>query len=67
MGGADAIADKLVAEGKAKPCIITTSDLKFMHQGPQAPDFKVLTLRADDYQTWAQRRRALVKLLLNAK
>ena len=67
VGGADAIADKLVAEGKAKPCIITTSDLKFMHQGPQAPDFKVLTLRADDYQTWAQRRRALVKLLLNAK
>ena len=68
VGGADAIADKLVADGKTKPCVITTSDLKFMHQGPQAPDFKVLTLRADDYQTWAQRRRALVKLLLsNAK
>ena len=68
VGGADAIADKLVADGKTKPCVITTSDMKFMQQGPQAPDFKVLTLRADDYQTWAQRRHALVKLLLsNAK
>jgi hypothetical protein len=31
---------------------------------PQMPGFKVRTLRADDYPTWSQRRRALAKLLL---
>ena len=67
-GGADAIVDRLVADGKTKPCILTTSSLDFMQgQGQgmgQMPGFRVRTLRADDYPTWSQRRRALVKLLL---
>ena len=65
VGGADAIADRLLADGKTKPCVITTSTLDFMNQGGmQMPGFKVRTLRADDYPTWAQRRRALFKLLV---
>jgi len=64
-GGADAIADRLIADGKTKPCIITTSTLEFMKQGPQMPGFNVKTLRADDYPTWSQRRRALFKLLIS--
>ena len=65
VGGANAIADRLVADGNAKPCIITTSNLDFMPRGPQRPDFKVLTLRADDYSNWSQRRHALFKLLVS--
>ena len=67
VGGADAIADRLVADGKTKPCVITTSTLEFMGQSgmPQMPGFNVRTLRADDFQTWPQRRRALFKLLLD--
>ena len=67
IGGADAIADRLVSEGKTKPCIITTSTLEFMNQSgaPQMPGFKVNTLRADDYPTWSHRRRALFKLLID--
>ena len=66
LGGADAIADRLVADGKTKPCVITTSNLEFMQQSnmPQMPGFKVRTLRADDYPTWPQRRRALFRLLI---
>ena len=67
LGGADAIADKMVADGKAKPCIITTSTMDFMQQGPQMPGFKIHTLRADDYPSWSQRKRALVKLLIEIK
>ena len=65
VGGADAITDRLLADGKTKPCILTTSRLEFMNRGPQAPQFKVHTLRASDYPTWAQRRRALFQLLLS--
>ena len=67
VGGADAIVDRLVATGKTKPCILTTSSMDFMQQGngmPQIPDFKPRVLRADDYPTWPQRRRALIQLLL---
>ena len=66
VGGADAIADRLFADGKTKPCVITTSTLSFMQQGgmPPMPGFSPKVLRADDYPTWAQRRRALIKLLL---
>ncbi|MBR4387846.1 MAG: hypothetical protein IKT00_01545 [Prevotella sp.] len=68
VGGADAITDKMVADGKAKPCIITTSPLNFGQQGgQQMPGFKTYTLRADDYPTWSHRRRALVKLLIDIK
>ena len=65
IGGADAIADRLIADKKTKPCILTTSSLEFMQGGQQMPGFKVRTLRADDYPTWTQRRRALVKMLLD--
>ena len=65
VGGADAITDRLLADGKTKPCILTTSRLEFMNRGPQAPQFKVHTLRASDYPTWAQRRRALFQLLIS--
>ena len=69
VGGADAIADRLYADGKTKPCIITTSALEFMQQGgggmPQMSGFSPKVLRADDYPTWTQRRMALVKLLLD--
>ena len=64
VGGADAIVDRLMAEGKTKPCIVTTSTLDFMQGMPQMPGFKIRTLRADDYPTWTQRRRALVRILL---
>jgi len=66
VGGADAIVDRLLADGKTKPCILTTSSLDFMQNSgmPQMPGFKVRTLRADDYPTWSQRRRALAKMLL---
>ena len=65
VGGADAIADRMIADGKTKPCVMTTSTIGFMQQGPPMPNFKVHTLRADDYPTWSLRRRALIKLLLN--
>ena len=67
VGGADGIADRLLADGKTRPCIITTSALEFMQGMTQMPGFSmnVKTLRADDYRTWSERRRALVKLLLN--
>jgi hypothetical protein len=68
LGGADAITDRLIAEGKTKPCIITTSSMDFMGGGGggmQMPGFSINTLKADDYPTWTQRRRALVKLLLD--
>lgn len=69
VGGADAIADRLLADGKTKSCIITTSALEFMQQGgggmPQMRGFEPKVLRADDYPTWTQRRMALVKLLLD--
>lgn len=66
VGGADAIADRLLADGKTKPCVITTSNLEFMQQAnmPQMPGFRVRTLKADDYPTWPQRRRALFRLLI---
>ena len=66
VGGAAAIVDRLLADGNTKPCILTTSNLEFMQgQGmPQMPGFRVRTLRADDYPTWSQRRRALFKLLI---
>ena len=65
VGGADAIADRLLADGNTRPCVITTSTLDFMQQSPmQQSAMKPHVLRADDYPTWAQRRRALVRLLV---
>jgi hypothetical protein len=57
LGGADAIADRLIADGNAKPCIITTSSMDFMGGGGgggmRMPGFSVNTLKADDYPTWS--------------
>lgn len=52
-GGADAIADLQMAQGKARPCILTTSrSISTSH-----------VLRADDYKTWEERRQALISML----
>ncbi|MBR6997226.1 MAG: hypothetical protein IKI19_00280, partial [Prevotella sp.] len=71
VGGADAIVDRMLADGLTKPCIITTSSMDFMQQGgmPQMPGFSmnIRKLNADDYPTWSQRRRALIKLLSDIK
>ena len=70
VGGADAIIDRMMADGNIKPCVVTTSTMEFMRQGGggmQMPGFRINTLRADEYPTWPQRRRALVKLLLDIK
>jgi hypothetical protein len=66
VGGADAIADKLQADKKTKTVVLTTSSMDFMGQGGgmRMPGMEPRVLRADDYPTWSQRRRALVKLLL---
>ena len=66
LGGADAIADRLLADGHTKQCILTTSSLDFMQQGGgmRMPGFQPRVLRADDYPTWSQRRRALLRLLM---
>jgi hypothetical protein len=52
IGGADAIADKLIAQQRCQPCILTTAPVK-----------GAKVLRADDYRTWEERRQALEKLL----
>ena len=54
IGGADMMADKLIAWGKIRPVMITTSD-----KGEA-----VATLRADDFKTWPERRKALETILL---
>ncbi|MBQ6964819.1 MAG: hypothetical protein IJP82_03905 [Bacteroidaceae bacterium] len=65
VGGADAIADKLLADGKTKPCFMMTdvfAEADFSHAKN-----KVYTLKASDYKTWAERRKALENLLLTLK
>ena len=57
IGGADAITDKLMAEGRCTPCILTTGFLKKVDKA----------LRADDFNTWQERREALESLLLSIK
>lgn len=66
VGGANAIADKLISQKKGRACIITTSRLDFM-QHSQGPKPEIHTLRADDYKTWAERRSALEALLKQLK
>ena len=60
VGSANLIADKLLVEGKTQPCILTTSTAK-------DSKMKVYTLKASDYKNWAERRKALEKLLLSLK
>ena len=64
LGGAAAIADKLLADGAIKPVILTTSKLDFVPQGGAQPQIAPKVLRADDMPTWSQRRRALIRLLV---
>ena len=52
-GGADAIADVMIANGESKPCILTTAQVDTPY-----------IVRADDYTTWAERREALKKTML---
>ena len=62
VGGADAIADRLVADGKlSKPCVIATGAPDAMPQ----TSAKQHILRAADYKTWTERRKALEQLLLS--
>ena len=60
MGGADVMADKLLAQGRTQPCILTTDANRQPSAGQQ-----VYTLRADDYPTWPARRKALEQLLVS--
>lgn len=55
IGGADAIADRLIAKGNCKPFVLTT-----------ASEDTPLTLNADDYNTWEERRQALEKIITSA-
>ena len=65
VGGADAMADKLLAEGRTKPCIMITDSIA---EGDFSnAKVKVYTLKASDYKTWAERRKALENLLLKLK
>ena len=63
VGGAEAIADKLLAEGKTQPCLLV-ADASAKANSNNA-DMKVYTLKASDYRTWPERRKALEQLLLN--
>ena len=62
VGGADAMADRLIADKRMRPCIITTSKLQFLQNNPDMMK-NVRTLKADDYKTWDERQQALEALL----
>ncbi len=66
VGGADAIADKLISEGKTVPCLILTgvNDAKDLQLGKNV---KVHVLQASDYAAWQERREALAGLLSKLK
>jgi hypothetical protein len=53
VGGADAMADKLIAEKRMKPCTIVVGKGSGKN-----------VLRADDYKTWTERQKALEELML---
>ena len=63
VGGANLMADKLLADGKTKPCIMMTD--VFAEGNFSNAKMKVYTLKASDYKTWKERRAALEKLLLS--
>lgn len=62
VGGADAVVDQLLSEGKIRPCTINST----FHEKSvsNSSDAKTYTLKASDYKTWAERQQALVALLL---
>lgn len=55
VGRADDIADILIAEGKIKPCSLVVTDVV-----PQNSKY----LKADDFNTWEERRQALKNMLI---
>ena len=57
IGGADMMADKLIAQGKIPQVIIIASN----------KEKTIATLRASDYKTWPERRKALETILLQQK
>ena len=65
VGGANAIADKLLAQGRTQPCNMIT-DVNAKADFSKAK-MKVYTLNAADYKNWAERRKALEQLLLSLK
>lgn len=62
VGGADAIIDKLTAEGKCKPVMVFSGD-NSRRERPGNREMNVKVLKASDYKTWQERRNALVNLL----
>lgn len=58
VGSADAIADKLIAENQALPCIIYCQESL-----PEDIEPSDIILRASDYKTWQERREALERIL----
>ena len=57
IGGADMMADKLIAQGKIPQVIIIASN----------KEKTIATLRASDYKTWPERSKALETILLQQK
>ena len=60
VGGADAIADKLIADNQAQPCILFCQESL-----PEDIEPTDIVLRASDYKTWQERRAALERILKN--
>ena len=70
IGGADVMADKLIAAKKLPPFCIMTGDACCKGKGQQCCDKagkqccdKKYTIKADDYNSWPERRHALESLL----
>ena len=64
VGGADAMADRLASEGLLKPCIIRSLAAESAGQRLDVGGkVKKHILRAADYTTWPERRKALERLL----
>ena len=64
IGGADVMADKLIGLKKLPPfCIMTGCDGQGDCCKDKSCDKKVYTIKADDYNTWPERRHALESIL----
>ena len=66
IGGADVMADKFIAAKKLPPfCIMTGCEGNdaCCHGKDKSCDKKVYTIKADEYNTWPERRHALESLL----
>ena len=64
IGGADVMADKLIGLKKLPPfCIMSGCDGQGGCCKDKSCDKKVYTIKADDYNTWPERRHALESIL----